>query len=215
MTSFSMDSNNIITHYDNIEGIPWNELVKDMMSDPVEKETIELLMADLKAHGIFREPVSLAYEANPEPGESHRSVIDGTHRMCAHIITGISPVLVTEEMFDNLEEAELTPINEEEVTEIIAETRITGLDIDKTEEECYDLIDVVKSLPVDENIWFTSSVSTLGYNADRTQYEITIFWDADDVPADIVNAKVKEKLIRFGYDLSILSIKTENVSITY
>jgi hypothetical protein len=215
MTTFSMDLNDIVTRYNNIRDIPWNELIEEMMSDPVEKETIELLVADLETHKIFREPVSLAYEANPEPGESHRSVIDGTHRMCAHIITGISPVLVTEEKFDNLEEISVIPPDEEDVTEIIAETRITGLDINKTEEECYDLIDVIKSLPVDENIWFTSSVSTLDRNEDTNQYEITVFWDADDVPTDIVNTKVKEKLTRFGYDVSMLSIKTENILITY
>jgi len=80
-------------------GGTWAETAAVMAADPHEKALVDELTRQLRAAGQFSQPVIVG----------HRSVVvDGTHRMCAHLATGIPVRAAGDWRHDPLPEIELT-----------------------------------------------------------------------------------------------------------
>lgn len=145
----------------------WDSTVAYMMSDPTEKKTVLLLLAVLEKEGKFREPVSLGTAEFDEDVEVF-AVVNGTHRVVAHILHG-DP------------EAEVFTLREEDRPEYDWENDTsTGLSTSflfaqpLDDELFFDrLFGLLRSFPVTEELWMTSDVTSSRLEHYESMWDIT------------------------------------------
>ncbi|MFI1991860.1 hypothetical protein [Actinoplanes sp. NPDC020271] len=74
-------------------GERWKRAIPDLLADPDDARIVDLLRAELVAHGDFREPIVV------EPGEG--DVLDGLHRIVAAVLSKQEAMDVTD-TYDDL-----------------------------------------------------------------------------------------------------------------
>lgn len=73
-------------------GDTWAEVLDFALSEPLDVAVIEALCTDLIRDGRFREPVRIEDYSD----DGHLSLGNGMHRIIAHILCGVEPVLVSD-----------------------------------------------------------------------------------------------------------------------
>lgn len=185
----------------------WEATVKYIMMDPIESDTVKELVKDLKAGIPLRKPVTLG-EATIHNIDDVPTVVDGTHRVVAHIIAEVDEVPV--EFYvenDDESEAETAQVNPTECleTKVVFSEPLDDYGIDM-------VFSVLRSMKISEEIWLTSSVGS-----GRNQ-EFTTIWDLYDDEYEFtsefmesVTVAARERLTRFGFDSNEFTVKTETV----
>lgn len=92
-----MHLGDVLTAYAPTGGRDWPTATADILDDPYECRIVLDLADELVAHGRFDEPVGLAPAEADEDGDWPAEVSDGIHRICAHVVTAHTDVLVTDE----------------------------------------------------------------------------------------------------------------------
>lgn len=195
-----MKLSEIVANYKPVypEPYSWDITLASLLSEPSEKATIDYLVNILLSGGTFREPVVLG-TAEFEEGVEVLAVVNGTHRLCAHMVANVNEVYVI-----NQDDIVYEDSDSYLSTEITFEPEIFSENIDS-------LFDILRSFPLNENIWMESSVSstrgtTLNLLWDNKSYE-SLDWLE-------INIKV-ESIIKNHIQGSTFSVKTFVETFTY
>lgn len=188
----------------------WEATVKFIMGDPIESETVNELVKDLKAGIPIRKPVTLG-EATINKIDDVPTVVDGTHRVVAHIVAEVDEVPV--EFYiesDDEEEPEPEPV-QLDPTEFLETKVVFSEPLDEYETDM--IFSILRSMKISDEIWLTSSVGS-----GRNQ-EFTTIWDLYDDEYEFtaefmetVTSAARERLNRFGFDSKQFTVETETVS---
>lgn len=183
----------------------WEDTVQYMLADPFEKEIVDYLVDTLRRKGTFREPIFLGV-ADLDDDEDTPAVVNGTHRVCAHIIFGSLNVEVKfDEPYtdEELADGRLPKFVEESVVEedsSYASTSIVFASPITDDDEWDTLFTLIRSFPLSDEVWVTSDVfSSSGANPDGTA-TFNAGWDLKQPTPEIVRmleTKVWERLKRY------------------
>jgi hypothetical protein len=228
----TMDLSQITARYRSIYGgfESWEQLLEEVQANPFEARALELLAADLQAAGSFREPVVLGIEEEreeePEDFEAeddleaerptYAAVLDGTKRVLAHLLTGISEVKVKDlgetpfvlggdmdrYYVSTSVEFDLPLVNERE-----ALLSVPAQPVDQQAE--LDLWDGLLSLRVTDDVWLSVLTSGSQHKGESLRYSMT--WDskAISVSKDEIKAALLAQLEAFGFDTSGTRVDTK------
>lgn len=156
------------------ESKKWEDTIKYLLNEPAEKETVEILIQELKRDGKFREPILTL-----QNDEGDKYVGDGTHRLVAAYVAGYEEILTADDYFDDGNE-ELQNFT----TLISSEEELDDDDIEL-------IYDYLRSLKINDSIWITCGVA---YQEKNKQ---GFYWDYDpQVSIEQINTIVKENLQR-------------------
>jgi hypothetical protein len=169
----------------------WNVTLAYMLSDPIEKAKIDYLVNVLKSGKTFRKPILLGV-AEFDEGTETLAIVDGTHRVCAHMLANVDEVYV-------MNDEDVAPDDSTSwlSTEIVFKDNLSDENMDF-------LFDILLSFPLNDDIWMESSVSSMRHNM------IYLMWDINlgsFLPEDLINVKVTS-LIKDRFPETIFSIKT-------
>lgn len=178
------------------------------MRDPIESETVNELVKDLKAGVPLRRPVTLG-EATIHDIDDVPTVVDGTHRVVAHIVAEVDEVPV--EFYVERDEEESEPETVQlDPTEFLETKVVFSEPLDEYETDM--IFSILRSMKISEEVWLTSSVGS-----GRNQ-EFTTIWDLYDDEYEFttefmetVNAAARERLNRFGFVSKDFTVETEAV----
>lgn len=185
----------------------WDEMVAMFLADPVEAETIDFLLEELKVNKQFREPILLGKDEDEETGLEASYVLDGTHRVVAYILANHSEAYVE---YDEDEEFDEDIAFADDDLEPVLETEIHNYNsTQKDGEDVMDIWDTLRSLRLNNEHWLTTSVSSGTYDIETNKISTTVMWDTViPVEAETINQAISEKLTRHGYDLTGVTIET-------
>lgn len=170
----------------------WDATVQFMLDDPIERQTVEYLVAVLKEQGSLREAVTLGL-ATIDDVDDVPTVVDGTHRVCAHILAGMVNVFTR---------FEGDPCDEDDV-EAYYQSTIIKFTKELTDDEMDELFSILRSFPLTDDVWYTSGCSSM------SSQEMSIAWDMfDESFADALTEKVKLLLTAHGYGDFVSDIRT-------
>lgn len=217
-----MNLNDITKEYKPVypEEYNWDSTLNFLLSDPTEAEIIYSLASILLKGEKFRKPIVL-YSPKVEDKmfdfDDFPHVSDGTHRICAHIISGITEVYVKfyEERDFEFDETLSGSSNDEAAVnqDLILETLIT-VDIPKEDEEIlFDFIcDELRSLEISDTLWIVSDVSSMFEGV------VSLAWDSNLLEPEIIdaiNTKVLNVLVakKFPFEKYTVVTKVTDYSI--
>lgn len=153
----------------------WIDTIGMLLVD--DAEILTELQRQHKMQGEFREPIVIS-KAEPNDPDDFSNVADGTHRVVAAYLMGLENVLVSHE-FPDYEDKGYVNV-----------THISKYDDSAITEEEFDfLVDKLRSFPLSDDLWITSSLSCLNPEG------LEIIWDTDDlelIPA--IDAHVQDRL---------------------
>lgn len=148
-----MDLQQLLSTYSPVypEGSNWDSTLAYLQSNPAEKKILDQLSSVLLKGEKFRNPVILGLAESAE-GLEFQAVTNGTHRVCAHMFTGVVEVPVrTEKVFSV---SSISSMN-------LCSTDITfERELSESQEDF--LFDCLRSFPVDDTFWLTSDMSSTG-----------------------------------------------------
>lgn len=180
-------------------GAIWQETFTYLMNDPTEAAIVNELMRQLAKDGTFREPVTLETaesrdEDDPVTPDNPLTVMNGTHRVCATYLSGKEEILVEDYHRGSAEYDGLCG-----TTEIALKDSVHIAD---------DMFDVMRSLPLSDDVWVTSSIMS-GH-----QGYMTIMWDFpinDETRGwfDAITERVIAILVEAGISASDVHVHTE------
>lgn len=185
----------------------WEETREHLVEDEHEGRIIAELVEVLKRDGSFREPILIGAavhdehtdvcEPNCESEDCEvevASVVNGTHRVVAHMLHG-------SEWVNIITEDELTYDENEDASYIVTKIAIEPYDDDVFDE----LFSALRSFPIDEDLWVESSCSS------GSKGVVNMLWDnkptADNERA--IHAAVVERLKQLGIATSLVETNTE------
>jgi len=162
-----------------------------MLDDEIESTTLDLLKEDVVA-GVIRSPIVISDDR--KWGKYY--VQDGTHRAVAAILTGCSvPLIKSAEVLKDDSDPNLALI-----TEVAFNTSLS-------DDELYDVMDILRSLKLNDDVWLVSSVMSIGQS-------IQVFWDSllPNLESEITDA-VTNRLSSFeGFGVTTFIEDMENPS---
>jgi hypothetical protein len=220
----TLDITKLTTNYRNVysDTPTWADVINYLQNDPIENETLQQLIQELQTHKTFREPIYLGTASNshynPDGTENedqegeYSAVLNGTHRVCAHILTGITPAHVEYEIPEN--EHDQNELDRQYTWDDLHgyETIIEGTSENITDNDEEDkLWSIIRSIRIDENNWITSSLSSGHYG--KKEVKINTLWDSytkenTDLNETIITNAVKQKLEQHGINTTNLTITT-------
>jgi hypothetical protein len=170
----------------------WNTTLEYMLSHPIEKKTVDILVEILSTKGELRDKIILD-KVEFSDGNFSLGVIDGTHRVCAHMILKSDEVNVKFRDENDLEDEE---------NYISLSTEITLLTDIGEDNEC-KIYDVLRSFPLNDDVWLTASV------ASQTSNVIHFMWDTNNIPVlSVIDNKVISLLQENNFDTNKMIVKT-------
>lgn len=175
-----MKLDDLITKYSPVfpEPYNWKTTLNYLLNDPVEKNILDTLVDILQNEGQFEKPVVYDdnYSAGDEKVTNTHFVVDGTHRVCAHILLGIENVnAIPEEKWKS---------NNYRYCLSSKLTFVKNFDEDKEDA----LIALLSSFPYYDNTWFNSDVSTI------TGGNVIVFMWEHAAPFTVDITKLEQKL---------------------
>ena len=155
----------------------WPDTMKLLMDDPIDCHIINELMRQYQKQGKFRYPIVLARDNNAEP----YMVVDGTHRVIAAKLLGLETICVSYGFVETDNNTSLVTticFSENQWTQNLSDDSIA---------------DVFRSVPGNDEIWFTSSMMNPGN-------PFIIYWDAEegatkDIP--LLHHSLKQLITRY------------------
>lgn len=135
----------------------WPDTMKLLMDDPIDCHIINELMRQYQKQGKFRYPIILARDNNAEP----YMVVDGTHRVIAAKLLGLETIWVSYGFVETDNNTSLVTticFSENQWTQNLSDDSVA---------------DVFRSVPGNDEIWFTSSMMNPGN-------PFIIYWDAEE-----------------------------------
>lgn len=169
----------------------WDATVQFMLDDPIERKTVEYLVTVLNEQGSLREAVTLG-SATINDVDDVPTVVDGTHRVCAHILANKVNIFTR---------FEGDPRDEEDVEAY--QSTIIKFTKDLTDDEMDELFSVLRSFPLTDDVWYTSGCSSM------SSREMSIAWDTfDESFTGALTEKVKLLLTAHGYGDFVTDIRT-------
>lgn len=174
---------------------------------PSDRKTVETLVNVLRSGESFREPIVLGVaDLSEEDGEEvlYPVVTDGTHRVLAHLITGVNEVNVINED-DPKNFVEDDPYE----TFICSYATVKGVDAGDT--VFIPLVDTYLSCEYDKNTWLSSPVSSSSYDKGTDTTNISWVWSIEGkkLTLEEVNSFWKRILTKFSSDNSIIELYTQ------
>ena len=183
----------------------WADTLQGMLDDPSEKAIVDELVAVLLSGKGLREPVVVGIseffrssedEENDEDGVEELAVVNGTHRVCAHMLSGVEDVFVvrSEDLPEFVD------------TETGVETVVTLSEKIANEEEHDDVFGWLRSFPLNDDVWMESSLGSSGRDV------FTMFWGEyvtmEDALVVELEAKVRSLFVEHGLGEKVLSVET-------
>lgn len=183
----------------------WAETLQGMLDDPSEKAIVDELVAVLLSGKGLREPVVVGVgeffrfpedEADDKDGVEELAVVNGTHRVCAHMLSGVEDVFVvrSEDLPEFVD------------TETGVETVVTLSEKIANEEEHDDVFGWLRSFPLNDDVWMESSLGSSGRDV------FTMFWGEyvtmEDALVVELEAKVRSLFVEHGLGEKVLSVET-------
>jgi hypothetical protein len=147
----------------------WEATSAYMMESPVDKDIIVELVVALQTEGAFREPILL------QPSSQY--VLDGTHRIIAHMVAQNNEVPVS---YDDQE-------NEEAVESALLTTTIVFSE-DLTGEMFNSLFSTLRSIYISPELWLVSHVSSLRARTLHLLWDTT---EANSIPLAKLQATIE------------------------
>ena len=176
------------------EGADWQETARYLYDE--EPDHMAILTASLQAEG-WREPIRLSEAEELLEGE-RPLVLNGTHRVAIALREGVISVPVVS--ISELPEHEETPCT-------VLKFRITGGSV-PTEEDEWDLFEVLRSFPLTDGLWVEAAVSSSSSeNGDRVWSYVYEGLEDEDL-----HGKLRRKarsLLRAAYPELSFKITTE------
>lgn len=152
----------------------WESTIEYLLHEPSEKETVEMLIEELKRTGSFREPI-LAIE-DEETGKKY--IGDGTHRLVAAYIAGFDEILTADNYYNDYPDKQ-------------SFTTLVGTDDSLASDDLELMFDYIRSLKISDEVWITMSV------AFQEAKKHSFYWDYDpNVTAEEINSAVQSELQR-------------------
>lgn len=145
------------------EGKDWEITKEYMMNNQYEKKVVELLIEELKNNdGKFRDPIYVGV-LNDDETKENLHVLNGTHRVVAHIIAGSTHVDV------RLEDDE--PVEHDSETVVLVNVTYKYNEEKDSDYDIFDeFADCLRSLRVNDKIWVTSDCVTGSNNSSLNFY---------------------------------------------
>lgn len=163
----------------------WESTIEYLLHEPSEKETVEMLIEELKRDGGFREPI-LAIE---DEETKQKYIGDGTHRLVAAYLAGYDTILTADSYSTDI------PENKSFTTLIGSETKLDSDDLEL-------MFDYIRSLKVNDEIWITTSISF------QEAQKQSFYWDYDPkITAEEINYTVRKELQRI-FPHTVFTIET-------
>lgn len=167
----------------------WEDTFKAFADDPNEMELVHVLMEELDTYGSFREPITLStYEQQFDPEDEEPyfpHVMNGTHRMYAHYLSGLHEVQVQHGWQDVNEEYEYKMIE--------TLLKFPAMLSDKQQD---DLFDYLRSFKLTETIWVETDVMSSSYGQ-----LFSLIW-SDDIMEDedfpLLETVIGDRLDKLG-----------------
>ena len=149
------------------EPYTWETTVQFILDDPIEAQTLNYLIEILKTKGQFREPVLLGV-AEWEDDVEIPAIMDGTHRVCAHILYGSEEVYVeTQKPYDP------DKVWDESIeAPVLTSTISLPPEISDDEVEVLDLFGLLRSFPINDDLWVTCDVSSGSGNVMENMWNV-------------------------------------------
>jgi hypothetical protein len=157
-------------------GETWARAIPDMLSDADDARIVELLRAELTAHGDFREPIVV------EPGE--RDVLDGMHRIVAAALSEHDALHVTDDYLDLPEKRR--------VQVVLAAAAVTSAVVDR-------LAKVLGSFPF-AGTWTNCDLMLPGAD------QVTGWWHCPPGLDDRLGEELVNRAAEAGFRLSLFSV---------
>lgn len=160
-----MDLQQLLSTYSPVypDDFNWDSTLAYLQSSSADKRIVDQLSAVLLKGEKFRNPVILGLAESAE-GLEFQAVTSGTHRVCAHILTGVVEISVRAEQVVSI--SPLPPIDFYS-TDITFERGLT-----ESQEDF--LFDCLRSFPVNDTFWLTSDMSSTGGRF------FTFMWDFEE-----------------------------------
>ena len=207
--TFNMPLSELISQYSPVypEGGSWDLTCDFLLNDEVDKEIVDTLVSVLKSGAGLREPVVLGSRTDDEDDPEFPLVVNGTHRVCAHILAGVDTVLAAyaSDVYD---------VSADEVTNdhLMIETVITFTP--ELNEEVEDKIgDVLRSFEVDETTWFEVCGEAFRTVDGFRVGEFSWVMEPGSVDEDFISEAVLVRLNRFGLDVYVRDCVTSVVNL--
>ena len=189
----------------------WEDTFKMLSENPDDVEIVQELLADLKNHGEFREPVILTTEEEHLASNAHYAymegnnppsyipyVSNGTHRLYAHHLSGNKEVKVQHGLFPDGE------IDFDSIADfpMLASNIVFPADLHR--DKVWEIWDKMESFKLNDDIWISTDLMSTHENNFRVYWE----YDPDKVYTlaahiDLLEAKVTERLERLGFTPTI------------
>lgn len=167
----------------------WDAVFNDLLSDPIEKETVETLVEELKRNGQFRKPITVS----PDDDDDTLTVWNGHHRLLAHKIVGNKEVKVQygwadEDIADAISYLELSvvflnPVSEDDIGTIFGSTR---------------------SFKANNDLWFEANHACSG-----GMFHMSFLDEENFNNKDIIIETVKERLEKFLPHNPVLTLEAK------
>lgn len=180
------------------EPYSWDNTFDYMMNDEHEKAIVDQLVSFLQNGETFRKPIILGAAEFVENVET-QAVLDGTHRVIAHMLHNTQTPLHVLHENDRVN-------NEEEFTQCLSTALIFHNSL--TDEESDNLHDILRSFPLHENMWLTTSCSTMNNHLNT----LHIMWDEDNINEinyELLHNRIKEILQKYNILHKLVNIQTQ------
>lgn len=180
------------------EPYSWDNTFDYMMNDEHEKAIVDQLVIFLQNGETFRKPIILGAAEFVENVET-QAVLDGTHRVIAHMLHNTQTPLHVLHENDRVN-------NEEEFTQCLSTALIFHNSL--TDEESDNLHDILRSFPLHENMWLTTSCSTMNNHLNT----LHIMWDEDNINEinyELLHNRIKEILQKYNILHKLVNIQTQ------
>lgn len=184
----------------------WEDTVAYMLADPIEAHTVQELIKVLESGGKMRKPVMLG-EATINDKEGVPTVTDGTHRVVAHILSGVEDVFT--EDYVEVDESDEVQLVEGRNYDLFLETTVTFSE-SLSEEELDVGFSLLRSVQISDDLWLTS-----GLGASRNMlFDITwdIYSDEQEFSSDFcesVSTAIESHLRKFGFENKTFTVVTK------
>jgi hypothetical protein len=175
----------------------WADTFALLEADPSERQVVADLLEDLARDGQFREAIKL------EDDDEQKFVGDGTHRVYASHLTGMTEIRTEHRSYDCSEE-----YNDEDMYPMTVTRVLYTVEENKMAKDDDALISAARSVRLSNDLWVTADSFTGSYD-NRIHYS---FW-CDIIPEsehELLNNIICKRLQLVGMNAEVVTVSVRS-----
>jgi hypothetical protein len=175
----------------------WIDTFALLEADPSERQVVADLLEDLARDGQFRESIKL------EDDDEEKFVGDGTHRVYASHLAGMTEIRTEHRSYDYSEEYNDEDMYPRTITKVLYTVEENGM-----AEDDDALISAARSVKLSNDLWVTADFFTGNYD-NRIHYS---FW-CDIIPEsehELLNNSICKRLQLVGINAEVVTVSVNS-----